>query len=146
MRPVMAEKIVVLAQEHRKRRRNGFLPDAEVHRTSHLVGGMIFAGQRLLAHPQAQHEAQDSRSGFGLAIAYVDASVAPRAENPFVRKHCHRASAAHRVSSGPTAQLVEIFSAPLPHLAQSFLPSDLGLPADIALDGAGVEPVSGVLP
>src|SRR3981081_2244120 len=124
MRPVMAEKIVVLAQEHRKRGRHGFLPDAEMYRTSHLVGGMIFTGQRLLAHPQAQHEAQDSPGDFGLALAYVDASVAPRAANPFVRKTWHRASPAPRVRPGPSAQLVKIFSPPLPHLAQPSFPSD----------------------
>src|SRR6267378_4446071 len=55
-------------------------------------------------------------------------------------------STAHRVGSGPIAQLVEIFSAPLHHLAQPFLPADFWLPADIVLDGARIEPVTGILP
>src|SRR3984893_10968411 len=52
------------------------------------------------------------------------------------------ASAAHRVGGGPVPQLAEVLTAPSDHLAQPFFPAALGLPAEVALDRAGVEPVT----
>src|ERR1051326_4026933 len=55
-------------------------------------------------------------------------------------------SAAHHVVGRRLAQLGKVLLAPRDHLGEAFLPVDLRLPADVALDRARVEPVARVLP
>src|SRR5690348_11875003 len=54
-------------------------------------------------------------------------------------------SAAYHVVGRHALELAEILLAPHDHLAEAFLPADLRLPADVALDRARVEPVARVL-
>src|SRR5258708_2590934 len=56
-----------------------------------------------------------------------------------------RISAAHHVVGRRASQLPEVLAAPGHHLGEPFLPLDLRLPVDVALDRARVEPVARVL-
>src|SRR6266568_4717914 len=57
-----------------------------------------------------------------------------------------RDSAAQNIVLRPIFQLAEVLAAPRDHLAEPFFPADLRLPSQVALDGAGVEPIAGILP
>src|SRR5581483_4209941 len=59
VRPVVAVEVVLPTQMRREARRDGFLPDAEVDRTLHLVGRVVLANERFLAQAQSQHEAKE---------------------------------------------------------------------------------------
>src|SRR5205809_217232 len=45
----------------------------------------------------------------------------------------------------PGLEHVEIFAAPIDHLLEPFVPADLRLPANVALDRRGVEPIARIL-
>src|SRR6266852_9500480 len=57
-----------------------------------------------------------------------------------------RDSDAQNIVLRPIFQLAKILAAPRAHLTEPFFPANLRLPSQVALDGAGVEPIAGILP
>ena len=119
--------------------RYGFLPDAEMGGTPHLLF-CIEASNPFFDHADAhdpiQHLSRDICRG--LAIH----------RNKFFREMLvmGMSSCTERVVHRPVSQLIEVRLTPLDHVLDTFLQTDLRFPSKIVLDRRGIQPIARILP
>src|SRR5215471_9463020 len=71
----MRHEDVVATHDPCERRRHRFLPDAEMHRTTHFVSGMIFRHEELLSPSNEDHHSIETKARLQRIIAHFSLSA-----------------------------------------------------------------------